>query len=305
MIALLLGLACGEPKGTDPQDSAPPEADADTDADTDSDSDADADADSDADADTDTDTDVTPDTETDCTDGADNDLDGLLDCEDEDCIDVCFEDCDNDLDDDSDGLTDCEDDECAGEPWCSYRDFTVQVDYQIEGLYFYQSSYLARLLGTPYDAVGGVYGYVDVTATSPDPDTSDTADASLEFTCTGAIEVFSDAWAAYSGYANAYGLTHDTGDCEGCDWRFEFQPDRPRWSGGCPLAAMPVTHWGVFIGERYVKSDLGGSTWVDQYVSASRYSYWYVDRDYTYGGLYYPTTTYPVLTTGSYRPSDL
>ncbi|MGM0596152.1 MAG: hypothetical protein ACQES9_03860 [Myxococcota bacterium] len=50
-----------------------------------------------------------------CTDGFDNDDDGLVDCEDPDCIDlpVCKEEiCDNNIDDDGDGLVDCEDPDC-------------------------------------------------------------------------------------------------------------------------------------------------------------------------------------------------
>ncbi|MDA3863742.1 MAG: hypothetical protein PF689_07725 [Deltaproteobacteria bacterium] len=50
-----------------------------------------------------------------CTDGFDNDNDGLVDCEDPDCIDlpVCLEEiCDNNLDDNGDGKIDCEDPDC-------------------------------------------------------------------------------------------------------------------------------------------------------------------------------------------------
>ena len=75
----------------------------------------------------------------DCTDGLDNDGDGLTDCQDPDCGDdnpECDEgddddsagddddsgpgelDCDNTLDDDSDGLADCDDSDCAADPNC-------------------------------------------------------------------------------------------------------------------------------------------------------------------------------------------
>ncbi len=37
-----------------------------------------------------------------CDDGEDNDLDGLSDCEDSDCMEVCLEDCSNEVDDDAD-----------------------------------------------------------------------------------------------------------------------------------------------------------------------------------------------------------
>ena len=53
----------------------------------------------------------------DCTDGRDNDGDGLIDCEDGECAteDVCVEDCTDGIDNDGDGLTDCFDDECWSE----------------------------------------------------------------------------------------------------------------------------------------------------------------------------------------------
>lgn len=56
----------------------------------------------------------------DCSNGIDDDADGLLDCEDGDCAaaGVCREVCDNAADDDVDGLVDCDDDECWGAEPC-------------------------------------------------------------------------------------------------------------------------------------------------------------------------------------------
>ena len=51
--------------------------------------------------------------EEDCDLEGDEDLDGLADCEDDDCAEVCVEDCDEEGDEDRDGLADCEDDDCA------------------------------------------------------------------------------------------------------------------------------------------------------------------------------------------------
>jgi len=52
----------------------------------------------------------------DCTNGGDDDGDGLVDCEDGDCFcgQGCAETCDDGLDDDGDGLVDCEDEDCWG-----------------------------------------------------------------------------------------------------------------------------------------------------------------------------------------------
>lgn len=63
--------------------------------------------------------------ETDCSDGTDDDGDGLIDCDDPDCAgaEACIEqDCTDGSDDDGDGLTDCDDPDCLGNPWCPERD---------------------------------------------------------------------------------------------------------------------------------------------------------------------------------------
>jgi len=63
--------------------------------------------------------------EYDCSDGTDNDGDGLTDCEDPDCVNdpACKEGeeeiCDNNVDDDGDGLTDCDDPHCVDDPVCT------------------------------------------------------------------------------------------------------------------------------------------------------------------------------------------
>ncbi len=54
----------------------------------------------------------TPPTE-DCDTEGDEDGDGLADCEDPDCADVCVEDCETEGDEDQDGLADCEDPDCV------------------------------------------------------------------------------------------------------------------------------------------------------------------------------------------------
>jgi len=77
----------------------------------------------------------------DCTDGIDNDFDGLIDCEDPDCIDVCMdpeeppvvpgdddddetptdpENCSDGIDNDGDGFTDCVDIDCIRDAGCLF-----------------------------------------------------------------------------------------------------------------------------------------------------------------------------------------
>ena len=57
----------------------------------------------------------------DCTNGLDDDGDGLIDCEDPSCTDdpTCPEICDNSVDDDADGDIDCGDSECLCDPACA------------------------------------------------------------------------------------------------------------------------------------------------------------------------------------------
>ncbi|OUU23872.1 MAG: hypothetical protein CBC13_04620, partial [Planctomycetia bacterium TMED53] len=65
-----------------------------------------------------------------CTNGTDDDGDGLVDCEDTDCDQdpACaappVENCTNGTDDDGDGLADCADPDCSGNPNCVTNDFT-------------------------------------------------------------------------------------------------------------------------------------------------------------------------------------
>lgn len=64
--------------------------------------------------------------ELECSDGTDDDLDGAVDCNDSDCEtdpacdnDVDLEICNNAQDDDGDGAFDCNDSDCAGAPNCA------------------------------------------------------------------------------------------------------------------------------------------------------------------------------------------
>ena len=59
--------------------------------------------------------------ETDCSNGIDDDGDGLIDCDDPDCLNsnsCVIEICDNGIDDDGDGFIDCADGECLGISAC-------------------------------------------------------------------------------------------------------------------------------------------------------------------------------------------
>jgi hypothetical protein len=59
--------------------------------------------------------------ESDCSDGWDNDCDGLQDTADLDCAGTAVEQCANLADDDGDGLVDCADPDCSSFPSCKHR----------------------------------------------------------------------------------------------------------------------------------------------------------------------------------------
>lgn len=69
----------------------------------------------------------TPDQELDCSDGIDNDQDGLLDCEDADCWGAtgCTEDCTTPDDEDQDGWAGCGDADCWGTGECPAAEVQV------------------------------------------------------------------------------------------------------------------------------------------------------------------------------------
>lgn len=68
----------------------------------------------------------------DCTNGVDDDGDGQIDCDDEDCRVACTEDCDNGVDDDVDGDIDCLDSDCDLDPACA-EDCTNGLDDDGDG----------------------------------------------------------------------------------------------------------------------------------------------------------------------------
>ena len=75
--------------------------------------------------------------ETNCTNRIDDDGDGLIDCEDPDCLfdpGCTRENCANGIDDDGDTLIDCADPECLADPRCLSEDCVNSVDDDGDGL---------------------------------------------------------------------------------------------------------------------------------------------------------------------------
>ncbi len=286
LAALLLLIGCPKPDDT----AAPPEADTDTDtdadsdtdadadadADSDADADADADADTDADADADTDADADADTdadtdievEDDCTDGADNDGDGLIDCEDDDCVDACMEDCSDKVDNDGDGLVDCDDDECVGDLACD-GNYLLELTVRPDQMGLATGRFVTTAWG--YGAVAMIDGIVELQATG--------YHGAADFTCRGDIYASMDPSGGY--YGGYGGLTYYSGYLAGAgDYLFTFDPTVAEgnlsWRGSCPVTALPPTmlgmsHYGYDI-NRYD----GSSSWYAQYsVADPRAMYYY------------------------------
>ena len=67
----------------------------------------------------------------DCFDGQDNDCDGLVDGDDDDCQEL---ECTDSLDDDGDGLIDCDDPDCGSDPVCTEEACDDQQDEDLDGL---------------------------------------------------------------------------------------------------------------------------------------------------------------------------
>lgn len=83
----------------------------------------------------------TPDTESLCEDGSDDDSDGLVDCDDDDCASyaVCTNTdpeahCEDGADDDGDGSTDCDDLDCDASGVCPESDCSDLADNDVDGM---------------------------------------------------------------------------------------------------------------------------------------------------------------------------
>lgn len=71
-----------------------------------------------------------------CDDGIDNDNDGFIDCEDNDCESeaICaVEICNDGIDNDEDGYTDCEDIDCDSDPSCAVEICDDGIDNDNDG----------------------------------------------------------------------------------------------------------------------------------------------------------------------------
>jgi hypothetical protein len=105
-----------------------------------------------------------------CDDGFDNDQDGLLDCEDADCFDACIEVCDDGFDNDQDGLVDCDDDDCIADESCGATREVMVLGGQMQMMYDYRMSTsnaaVVRRSTTYHADLSDVHGLVQVQSIS-------------------------------------------------------------------------------------------------------------------------------------------
>jgi hypothetical protein len=167
-----------------------------------------------------------------------------------------MEDCDDGVDNDVDGFTDCADDECGADPICPHE-YLVEAELLVTW-HVVSGEYVETVVGYPTAAVA--YGYISLDGTPYDTALDD-------FHCEGALYAFPPAVPGYGGG----GLVYDPGACDGCDYRFQFEPSvvdhSIAWHGSCPITEMPATSLGFTYGDGTVSVDDAG-TWRTQYTAA-------------------------------------
>jgi len=256
---------------------------------------------SDSGTDTHSDVDTEPDSDTDpvvevedCGDGVDDDHDGLVDCEDDDCVDVCMEDCADHLDNDGDGFVDCDDDECSADVACLASPYVIEATMTIDwAVISGAQAYVYVGYGA---ASAGQNGRVLLTGTPVDPTLA-------PFECQGTVTAYPPAL----GYQGLGGMTYAPDACDGCDYRFLFEPRRADrslvWRAPCPIESFPPVYLGFTYGSGDVTMDDGAGVWGVQYHTPN-YE-WYVEypgspREKVYGYLEAARQTVPRTWTGDY-----
>lgn len=200
--------------------------------------------------------------ETDCADGTDDDADGLTDCEDSDCLDVCAEVCNDGIDNDNDALTDCDDDECYGVDGCGGQ-YTLTTTYDELYIAWGWGVSTAPYSGRVYPFVGAIYGIFSVYA---EPTGSW---GGAEFFCSGTLL----GRIGLGGGPDVYsygGRFVETLDLYGDGYLIDFTPslddDSLAWDGrGCPIAGIPATSLGFFSDLHSVYRYEAGVGFTEQY----------------------------------------
>jgi hypothetical protein len=191
----------------------------------------------------------------DCEDGSDNDFDGLTDCEDDECFDVCFEDCSDGADNDGDGAVDCLDDECWGVDSCEWP-YEMELEAEFEMMVWAYGPSIPSFYGAYATIIG--YGAVSLTGTPHDS-------TAAGFLCDGYTYMWSDGY---------FGFSYQ-GRSSAMDFTFEWSPDTSNgglvdWTGGCPTSGLPTAILG-FQGDVYdtiYRMESPGA-WYAQYIATT------------------------------------
>ncbi len=190
--------------------------------------------------------------EEDCADGSDNDHDGLTDCEDDDCVDICLEDCSNGVDDDADRAIDCADDECFGLDSCEGH-YRVELEVELDQFSHFFGDYIYWW----YDVWASMALWGEATITGTPAGTHGTA-----FSCTGEFG---------SGMAQGQGLFY-YGPGSSLDYTFTWEPTVAGgeiiWDANCPIQSFPSTMLGWNTNDEDPLYRLAShGSWYAQYVA--------------------------------------
>lgn len=205
-----------------------------------------------------------------CDDGADNDLDGLTDCEDSDCMDLCLEDCTDGADNDADGDEDCYDDECTGEAACA-EFVSYELSTDMDEVYMISGGLVQYYVG--YPAVLLLYAEVDLQAIPDDP-------ALDPFHCVGWAYGYPANLYYYHGYA---GTTYVSGSSGGSTSTFQVVWDEwggtLDWDDPCPLTTIPTFHLKLSHNRSPILRQARWGGWYGQYDGYLYYES-YADTEY-------------------------
>ncbi len=220
----------------------------------------------------------------DCKNGVDDDYDGLADCEDSDCMEVCIEDCTDGADNDADTAIDCDDDECYGQDGCG-GPYSLELTTSIPTMSWAGGYMIQHHFGYPFATYMATYLEVEAT-----PDGWE----GTPFVCQG--EGYSQSW--------LYGAIPLVKGVKGVDRAFAWQPTVANygleWDGPCPLTGLPTAYIGVNIDtyDTLYRMDATGA-WYAQYIAKDA---WYNSDGHDFYAAYlrYAVQQNVVTWSGSY-----
>ncbi|MEL6342244.1 MAG: MopE-related protein [Myxococcota bacterium] len=216
---------------------------------------------------------ICPGTVEDCEDDINDDGDGLIDCEDDDCLDFCAEDCTDEIDNDDDSFTDCEDDECYGVDGCA-GPYNIEYEVRFDEMYFKSSYYYYG----DYTTYTYIYDYNEYAEGYGDPsmyggvELTGTPDGWLgaSFSCEGSFTVdFSRATTGSEFFDDLV--------------TFDFEPNTAdgtlTWSSSCPVPGLPTATLRHYYGDDYIERRSSAGSFYTQYYASS----YYANNNFSFG----------------------